>query len=118
MVGVGTSDENQRKCRLWWKDLSDMQNASVVCTLLYRSTKFNKYCKTFPRRKQSPRELDTVVSWEKVCGTLQQEGNVYTIYSALCGLFEVVYSSLYVPYTPRKVLGGRDILAVYTRYLA
>ena len=70
MVGVGTSDENQRKCRLWWKDLSDMQNAGVVCTLLYRSTKFNKYCKTFPRRKQSPRELiDTVVSWEKVYGS-------------------------------------------------
>ena len=28
MVGVGTSDENQRKCRLWWKDLSDLQNVT------------------------------------------------------------------------------------------
>ncbi len=48
IVGVGTSEENQRKCRLWWKDLSDLQNAGVVCTLLYRNAKFNKYCKIFP----------------------------------------------------------------------
>jgi hypothetical protein len=76
MVGVGTSDENQRKCRLWWKDLSDPQNAGVVCTLLYRNAKFNKYCKTFPRRKHSLRELiDTVVSWEKVyCSHIEQIG--------------------------------------------
>jgi hypothetical protein len=67
LVGVGTSDENRRRCRLWWKDLSDMQNAGVVCTLIYQNAKFNKYCKTFPRRKHSPRELiDTIVSWEKV----------------------------------------------------
>jgi hypothetical protein len=39
----------------------------VVCTLFYRSPKFNMYCKTFPQRKQSPRELiDTIMSWEKV----------------------------------------------------
>jgi hypothetical protein len=67
MVGVGTSDENQRKCRLWWKDLSNMQNAGVVCTLLYRNAKFNKYYKTFPRKKHPPRQLiETIVSWEKV----------------------------------------------------
>jgi hypothetical protein len=66
MIGVGTSDENQRKCRLWWKDLFDMQNAGVVYTLLYRNAKFNKYCKTLPR-KHSPRGLiDTIVSWEEV----------------------------------------------------
>jgi hypothetical protein len=34
MVGVWTSDENRRRCRLRWKDLSDMQNAGVVCILL------------------------------------------------------------------------------------
>ncbi|TAQ90408.1 hypothetical protein B7494_g1269 [Chlorociboria aeruginascens] len=67
MVGVGTSDENQRRCRLWWKDLSDMQNAGVVCTLLYRNAKLNKYCKTLPERKHSSQQLiDTIVSWEKV----------------------------------------------------
>lgn len=67
MVGVGTSDENQRRCRFWWKDLSDMQSAGVVYTLLYRNAKFNKYCKTFPKRNHSSQELiDTIVSWEKV----------------------------------------------------
>jgi hypothetical protein len=67
MVGVGTSDENQRRCRLWWKDLSDMQNAGVVCILLYRNAKFNKYCKALPERKHSSQQLiDTIVSWEKV----------------------------------------------------
>ncbi|KAL5312953.1 hypothetical protein ACEPPN_019379 [Leptodophora sp. 'Broadleaf-Isolate-01'] len=67
MVGAGTSDENQRKCRLWWRDLSDMQNAGVLYTLLYRDTKFNQYCKKFPRGKHSSQQLiDTIVSWEKV----------------------------------------------------
>jgi len=67
LVGIGTCDENQRRCRLWWKDLCDMKNADVVTILLYRDAKFNKYCKSFPRRKHSSRELiDTIVSWEKV----------------------------------------------------
>jgi hypothetical protein len=67
LVGLGTSDENQRKCRLWWMDLWEMKNAGVVTILLYRDAKFNKYCKSFPRRKHSPRELiDTIVSWENV----------------------------------------------------
>jgi hypothetical protein len=70
MVGVGTSDENQRRCRLWWKDLFNMQNTGVVCTLFYRNAKFNKYCKTFLRGKHSPQELiDTIMSWEKVYGS-------------------------------------------------
>ena len=67
LVGIGTCDENQRRCRLWWKDLCDMKNAGVVTILLYRDAKFNKYCKSFPKRKHSPRELiDIIVSWEKV----------------------------------------------------
>jgi len=67
MVGAGTSDENQRKCRLCWRDLSDMQNEGVLYTLIYRDTKFNQYCKKFPRGKQSSQQLiDTIVSWEKV----------------------------------------------------
>jgi len=46
-----------------------MQNAGVVYTMLYRNAKFNKYCKTFPRGKQSPQELiNTIVLWEKVYG--------------------------------------------------
>jgi hypothetical protein len=77
IVGVGTSDENQRKCRLWWKDLSDMQDAGVVCTLLYRNAEFSKYCKTFPRRKQSPRELiDTIVSCLWRCSASNSAVNV------------------------------------------
>jgi hypothetical protein len=42
----------------------------VAYTLFYRNAKFSKYYKTFPRRKQSPRELiDTIVSWEEVYGS-------------------------------------------------
>ena len=51
MVGVGTSGENQRKCRLWKKDLFDMQNASVIYTLLYRNAKFGKYWRRFPKKR-------------------------------------------------------------------
>jgi hypothetical protein len=67
LVGIGTCDENQRRCRVWWKDLCEMKNAGVVTILLYRDAKFNKYCKSFPRRKNSSGELiDIIVSWEKV----------------------------------------------------
>jgi len=39
----------------------------VVCILLYRNTKFNKYYKALPERKHSSQQLiDTIVSWEKV----------------------------------------------------
>ncbi|ELR10082.1 hypothetical protein GMDG_04482 [Pseudogymnoascus destructans 20631-21] len=62
-----TSEETQRRWRVWWKDLSDMKNAGVVCILLYRNPRFNKFCKDFPRRKQSYRELiNIIVSWEAV----------------------------------------------------
>ncbi|KAL5347680.1 hypothetical protein ACLOAV_007089 [Pseudogymnoascus australis] len=62
-----TSEETQRRSRVWWKDLSDMKNAGVVCILLYRNSRFNKFCKDFPRRKQSYRELiNIIVSWEAV----------------------------------------------------
>jgi hypothetical protein len=38
-----------------------------VYTLLYRSPRFDKFCKEFPRRKQSYTELiKTIVSWEAV----------------------------------------------------
>lgn len=47
--------------------MCNIKNASVVTILLYRDTKFNKYCKFFLKRKHSPRELiDIIVSWEKV----------------------------------------------------
>ncbi|OBT83713.1 hypothetical protein VE02_08283 [Pseudogymnoascus sp. 03VT05] len=69
-AGIGTettSEETQRRYRLWWKDLSDIKSAGVVYTLLYRNARFNKYCKTFLRRKKSSRELiDTILSWEAV----------------------------------------------------
>jgi hypothetical protein len=44
-----------------------MKNASVVTILLYWDAKFNKYYKSFPKRKHSLRELiDIIMSWEKV----------------------------------------------------
>ena len=47
--------------------LSDMQDAGVLYTLIYRNTKFNKYCKKFLGSKHSSQQLiDTIVSLEKV----------------------------------------------------
>jgi len=44
-----------------------MKNTGVVTILFYRDAKFNKYCKSFPRKKNSLRELiDILMSWGKL----------------------------------------------------
>jgi hypothetical protein len=46
-----------------------------------------------------------------------QESNIKSVYLALCDLFEVVHNSLYVLYTPGKVLQSHEVLDIYTSYL-
>lgn len=48
-AGFGTSPENQRQCRSFWRTLSDVRKAVVEMITCYRTAEFNKYCKTYPR---------------------------------------------------------------------
>jgi len=62
-LGGRTSDENQKKCRLRRRDISDMKNAGALYTVPYRDTNFNQYYKKFTRSKHSSQHLkDTILS--------------------------------------------------------
>ncbi len=66
-AGLGTSPENQRLYRNFWKALSDMRRAGVEMITCYRTPEFTEYCKTYPKRSDISL-VDTIVSWEKVYG--------------------------------------------------
>lgn len=66
-AGFGTSPENQRQCRCFWKALFDIRRAGVEMITCYRTAEFTQYCKTYPRRSDISL-VDTIVSWEKVYG--------------------------------------------------
>jgi hypothetical protein len=48
-AGLGTSPENQRQCRGFWKALFDIRKAGVEMITCYRTDEFTEYCKTYPR---------------------------------------------------------------------
>jgi hypothetical protein len=74
-AGLGTSMENQRRCRNLWKKLSEMRQAGISKILLYRTKEFDTYCKSYPRDTASSL-TDVVLSWEKNFGPLlEQLGN-------------------------------------------
>jgi hypothetical protein len=49
---------------------------------------------------------------------LLQTSNARSVAVAICELFEVVHHSLYVLYVPGRLLSKRDVLDIYTQYLA
>lgn len=66
-AGYGTSTENQRQYRNFWKSLSEMRKAGVDKILFYRTKDFDSYCKGYPKNTEVSL-LDTVLSWEWVYG--------------------------------------------------
>lgn len=79
----------------------------------------------FKAAKPTAFESEERVQWIPYTGhkepydnKVQQESNMRSVYIGLCELFEVVHNSLYVLYVPGKILGSRDVLDIYTRYLA
>ncbi|KAH6689928.1 hypothetical protein BKA61DRAFT_717557 [Leptodontidium sp. MPI-SDFR-AT-0119] len=77
-AGFGTSAENQRKCRGFWKALFDIRKAGVEMITCYRTAEFTQYCKKYPKRSDISL-VDAIVSWEKVYGPQmdQLEGRVF-----------------------------------------
>jgi len=49
---------------------------------------------------------------------LTQMSNTRTIHIAMCSLSEILRGSLYVLHVPVRLLNARDVLHIYTRYLA
>lgn len=76
--GFGIGKGNQLLLRHFWKTLFDIRKAGVEMITCYRTTEFDEYCKTYPRRSDISL-VDTIVSWEKVYGPQvdQLEGRVF-----------------------------------------
>ena len=64
---IGLSPANQRRCRRFWKSLSDMREAGVENILFYRTKEFDSFCHNNNRGDGSGL-VQTVLSWEKVYG--------------------------------------------------
>jgi hypothetical protein len=48
----------------------------------------------------------------------QQPSNPILVYNRFCGLSEIIRGTLYILYSPTKLLTANVILSTYTRYLA
>ncbi|KAK4070954.1 hypothetical protein Purlil1_13528 [Purpureocillium lilacinum] len=66
-AGYATSTPNQRRCRRFWKSLSDMRKAGVDKMLCYRTRDFDSFCSHYPVGATISL-VDTVLSWEKLYG--------------------------------------------------
>ncbi|KAK4068833.1 hypothetical protein Purlil1_13707 [Purpureocillium lilacinum] len=64
---IGLSPANQRRCRRFWKSLSDMREAGVENLLFYRTKEFDSFCDNNNKGDGSGL-VQTVLSWEKVYG--------------------------------------------------
>ncbi|UNI15345.1 hypothetical protein JDV02_001885 [Purpureocillium takamizusanense] len=64
---IGLSPANQRRCRRFWKSLSDMREAGVENILFYRTKEFDSFCDNNNRGDGSGL-VQIVLSWEKVYG--------------------------------------------------
>jgi hypothetical protein len=70
-------------------------------------------------------EIEEQIEWVPYVGrgtpvdtNLAQKSNVQSTYRALCSLFEIIHSSLYVLYSSGRPLSSRDIVRIYTEYLS
>ncbi|KJZ70773.1 hypothetical protein HIM_09823 [Hirsutella minnesotensis 3608] len=66
-AGYRTSYANQRRCRRFWKSLSDMREAGVDKILFYRTKEFDRFCEQHGTDAE-PTLVQTVLSWEKIYG--------------------------------------------------
>ncbi|OKP13738.1 hypothetical protein PENSUB_581 [Penicillium subrubescens] len=62
-AGYGLGAENQRQCRIFWKNLFQMREAGIDKVLYYRTKEFDSYCKGYPKTSRIPL-VDVVMKWE------------------------------------------------------
>lgn len=62
-AGYGLGAENQRQCRIFWKNLFEMREAGIDKVLYYRTKAFDSYCKAYPKTSEISL-VDAIKKWE------------------------------------------------------
>ncbi|KAJ6036016.1 hypothetical protein N7540_000295 [Penicillium herquei] len=62
-AGYGLGAENQRQCRIFWKNLFQMREAGIDKVLYYRTKEFDSYCRGYPKTAEISL-VDAIMSWE------------------------------------------------------
>ncbi|KAJ6041556.1 uncharacterized protein N7446_010562 [Penicillium canescens] len=62
-AGYGLGAENQRQCRVFWKNLFEMREAGIDKVLYYRTKQFDSYCKGYPKTSEISL-VDAIMKWE------------------------------------------------------
>jgi hypothetical protein len=62
-AGYGIGAENQRQCRIFWKNLFQMREAGIDKVLYYRTKEFDSYCRGYPKTAKISL-VDAVMPWE------------------------------------------------------
>ena len=62
-AGYGLSAENQRQCRIFWKNLFEMREAGIDKALYYRTREFDSYCKGYPKSAEISL-VEAIMKWE------------------------------------------------------
>ncbi|GLI82207.1 hypothetical protein PoHVEF18_010616 [Penicillium ochrochloron] len=62
-AGYGLGAENQRQCRIFWKNLFQMREAGIDKVLYYRTKEFDSYCKGYPKTSEISL-VDEIMKWE------------------------------------------------------
>lgn len=59
----GLGSENQRQCRIFWKNLFQIREAGIDKVLYYRTKEFDSYCKGYPKTSEISL-VDAMMKWE------------------------------------------------------
>ncbi|KAJ6105284.1 hypothetical protein N7523_010094 [Penicillium sp. IBT 18751x] len=62
-AGYGLSAQNQRHCRIFWKNLFKMREVGIEKSLYYRTKEFDSYCKGYPKTSEICL-VDAILKWE------------------------------------------------------
>ena len=66
-IGLTATLRKQRECRKLWRLLYDMRNAGVNKILLYRTKRFDSFCKV-PRTNTEASHTEIALRWEEIYG--------------------------------------------------
>ncbi|KAJ6001216.1 hypothetical protein N7481_001625 [Penicillium waksmanii] len=62
-AGYRLGAENQRQCRIFWRNFLKMRDVGIEKVLYYRTKEFGSYCKGNPKTSETSR-VDTIKKWE------------------------------------------------------
>jgi hypothetical protein len=62
-AGYSLGAENQRQCRIFWKNLFNMRKAGIDKVLYYRTKEFDSFCKGYPKTSEISL-VDAIMKWE------------------------------------------------------